>query len=421
MDKDLLQKIKLRYGVVGNAPALNRALHVAIQVAPIDLSVFIVGESGVGKEVIPRIIHDNSARKHNKFFAINCGSIPEGTIDSELFGHEKGAFTGAIGEREGYFGAANNGTLFLDEVGELPLATQARLLRVLETGEYIRVGSNEVRKTNVRIVAATNVNMTKAISEGRFREDLYYRLNTIPINMPPLRERGGDIELLFRKFAADISDKYGMPPIRLTEDAKQLLLRYAWPGNIRQLKNLTEQISVISSEREINREILSHYITDDLMGGSGLVPISKSAGQQHGASSLYEQEREQLFHSILKLSNEISEMKEFIKKHFNGQPTSTPLATQSETMSINVGNAKYLSTAEGQIYTSNELPKQDTPDAADFIEVNPIDDTPVSMRELEKTSIKNSLERNKGKRRKAAQELGISERTLYRKIKEYDL
>lgn len=422
MDKDILQKIKQRYGVVGNSPALNRALHIAIQVAPIDLSVFIVGESGVGKEVIPKIIHDNSARKHNKFFAINCGSIPEGTIDSELFGHEKGAFTGAIGEREGYFGAANNGTLFLDEVGELPLATQARLLRVLETGEYIRVGSNEVRKTNVRIVAATNVNMTKAISEGRFREDLYYRLNTIPISMPPLRERGEDIELLFRKFAFDISEKYGMPPIRLTDSAKQLLTRYAWPGNIRQLKNLTEQISVINSEREITREILSNYITDDLTGGNGLVPLSKASGKYHSASSLYEQERDQLFHSILKLSNEVSEMKEFIKKHFNGQAASnTPLMQHPDLMSFDTGSTKFISNQEGQIITSPDASKQEQSEATDFIEVNPIDDTPVSMRELEKASIKSSLERNKGKRRKTAQELGISERTLYRKIKEYDL
>lgn len=421
MDKNQLQKIKLRYGVVGNSPALNRALHIAIQVAPIDLSVLIVGESGVGKEILPKIIHDNSSRKHNKFFAINCGSIPEGTIDSELFGHEKGAFTGAIGEREGYFGAANNGTLFLDEVGELPLATQARLLRVLETGEYIRVGSNEVRKTNVRIVAATNVNMTKAISEGRFREDLYYRLNTIPINMPPLRDRGEDIELLFRKFAADISEKYGMPPIRLTEDAKLLLMRYAWPGNIRQLKNLTEQISVINSEREITREILSNYITDDLLGGSGLVPINKISNHNQNVSSLYEQERDQLFHSILKLSNEISEMKEFIKSHFNGQQANAPLPQQQESIPFNIGSSKFFSNTEGQIITTSDIPKQDTTDADDFIEVNPIDDTPVSMRELEISNIRNSLERNKGKRRKTAQELGISERTLYRKIKEYDL
>ena len=423
MDKDILQKIKLRYGVVGNSPALNRALHIAIQVAPIDLSVFIVGESGVGKEVIPKIIHDNSARKHNKFFAINCGSIPEGTIDSELFGHEKGAFTGAIGEREGYFGAANNGTLFLDEVGELPLATQARLLRVLETGEYIRVGSNEVRKTNVRIVAATNVNMTKAISEGRFREDLYYRLNTIPISMPPLRERGEDIELLFRKFAFDISEKYGMPPIRLTDSAKQLLTRYAWPGNIRQLKNLTEQISVINSEREITREILSNYITDDLIGGSELVPLSKSSGKYHNSSSLYEQERDQLFHSILKLSNEVSEIKDFIKTHINGQAANnTPIMHHPDLMSFDAGSTKFISNQEGQIITtSSDVSKQEHSEATDFIEVNPIDDTPVSMRELEKANIKNSLERNKGKRRKTAQELGISERTLYRKIKEYDL
>ena len=271
-----VQQIKLKYGIVGRSPALDRALDIAIQVAPTDLSVLIVGESGVGKETIPRIIHDYSSRKHNKFFAINCGSIPEGTIDSELFGHEKGAFTGAVGEREGYFGAANNGTLFLDEVGELPMATQARLLRVLETGEYIRVGSSDVRKTNVRIVAATNVNMRKAISEGRFREDLFYRLNTIPISVPPLRERKDDILLLFRKFAADISEKYGMPPIRLTDDAKDLLMQYTWPGNIRQLKNLTEQISVVCKEREITKEILSGFINPVEQQG-GIVPVNNGA------------------------------------------------------------------------------------------------------------------------------------------------
>ena len=253
-----LQPIKQRYGIVGNSGGLNRALDIAIQVAPTDLSVLIEGENGVGKEAIPRIIHDNSSRKHQKYFAINCGSIPEGTIDSELFGHEKGAFTGAIGEHEGYFGAANKGTLFLDEVGELPLSTQVRLLRVLETGEYLRVGSNEVRKTDVRIIAATNVKMKKAISEGRFREDLYFRLATIPISVPPLRDRGDDIVLLFRKFARDIAEKYRLEPIYLTEDAKQLLMLYKWPGNIRQLKNLTEQLSIISPQREITVEMLNH-------------------------------------------------------------------------------------------------------------------------------------------------------------------
>lgn len=264
MNTTELQKIKQRYNIVGNSDGLNRALDVALQVAPTDLSVLIIGESGVGKEIIPRVIHDNSPRKKEKYFAINCGSIPEGTIDSELFGHEKGSFTGAIGESDGYFGTANKGTIFLDEVGELPLATQARLLRVLETGEYIRVGGQKIMKTDVRIVAATNVNMQKAISEGRFREDLYYRLNTIPIQMPPLRDRGNDIILLFRLFAMQMAEKYHLPKITLTEDAKEVMMKYKWPGNVRQLKNITEQISVLSREREISTEILRQFIPQDV-------------------------------------------------------------------------------------------------------------------------------------------------------------
>ena len=260
MEIERLQDIKRRYKIVGNCNALNRALDVACQVAPTDLSVLIEGESGVGKEIVPRLIHDLSPRNRKKYLAINCGSIPEGTIDSELFGHEKGSFTGAIGESDGYFGVADGGTIFLDEVGELPLATQARLLRVLETGEYIRVGGQEVRKTDVRIVAATNVNVRKAITEGRFREDLYYRLNTIPIHLPPLRERGDDVVLLFRLFAMEMADKYRLPRIELTEGARQLLMKYKWPGNIRQLKNLTEQISVLSTERTISEKTLSQYI-----------------------------------------------------------------------------------------------------------------------------------------------------------------
>ena len=263
MNTEELQKIKQRYNIVGNCDALNRALDVAMQVAPTDLSVLVVGESGVGKEILPRIIHDNSPRRRERYFAINCGSIPEGTIDSELFGHEKGSFTGAIGESEGYFGIANKGTIFLDEVGELPLATQARLLRVLETGEYIRVGGTKIMKTDVRIVAATNVNMQKAITEGRFREDLYYRLNTIPIQMPPLRDRGNDILLLFRLFAMQMAEKYRLPKITLSEDAKQIMLGYKWPGNVRQLKNITEQMSVLSQERIIDAETLKRYIPQD--------------------------------------------------------------------------------------------------------------------------------------------------------------
>ena len=289
MNEAALRQVKQRYDIVGNYEGLNRALDVSLQVARTDLSVLITGENGVGKEVIPRLIHDHSARKGKKYFAVNCGSIPEGTIDSELFGHEKGSFTGAIDSREGYFGAANGGTLFLDEVGELPLSTQARLLRVLETGEYIRVGSSEVRKTDVRIVAATNLNIPKAISEGKFREDLYYRLNTIPVAVPPLRDRGEDIVLLFRKFALMMSEKYQMPPVRLTEPAKQYLMGYSWPGNVRQLKNVTENMSVTSEEREITPEILERYIPRD-SGSRQLVAV----GGQESAHS-YQNERELLF------------------------------------------------------------------------------------------------------------------------------
>ena len=285
MNTSELQKIKQRYSIVGNSDGLNHALDVALQVAPTDLSVLIIGESGVGKEIFPRVIHDHSPRKRERYFAVNCGSIPEGTIDSELFGHEKGSFTGAIGEREGYFGIANKGTIFLDEVGELPLATQARLLRVLETGEYIRVGGQEVRKTDVRIVAATNVNMPKAISEGRFREDLYYRLNTIPIQIPPLRNRGEDIILLFRLFSMQMAEKYRLPKITLTEDAKQLMLKYKWPGNVRQLKNITEQMSVLVQDREIDAKLLSNFIPQD-RESTQLATINT-----HGSHS-YENERE---------------------------------------------------------------------------------------------------------------------------------
>ena len=305
MDTSELQKIKQRYNVVGNSDGLNRALDIALQVAPTDLSVLIVGESGVGKEIIPRIIHDNSPRRKEKYFAINCGSIPEGTIDSELFGHEKGSFTGAIGESEGYFGTADGGTIFLDEVGELPIATQARLLRVLETGEYIRVGGQKIMKTNVRIVAATNVNMRKAISEGKFREDLYYRLNTIPIQMPPLRERGQDIPLLFRLFALQTAEKYKLPKITLTDKAKLLLMQYKWPGNVRQLKNITEQISVLSEKREIDAETLSQFIPQD-------PESTELATIENTGKHSYESERELLYKVLYELRGNVTELKQEI-------------------------------------------------------------------------------------------------------------
>ena len=298
-----LQQTKQRYNIVGNSDGLNHALDVALQVAPTDLSVLIIGESGVGKEIIPRVIHDNSPRRREKYFAINCGSIPEGTIDSELFGHEKGSFTGAIGESEGYFGIANKGTIFLDEVGELPIATQARLLRVLETGEYIRVGGQEIRKTDVRIVAATNVNMRKAISEGKFREDLFYRLNTIPIQMPPLRERGEDIILLFRLFAMQMAEKYRIPKITLTEEARQIMLQYKWPGNVRQLKNITEQMSVLSEKREIDAETLLHFIPRD-QDSTQLATIPNGNG-----SPSYESEREILYKILYELRGNVSDLR----------------------------------------------------------------------------------------------------------------
>ena len=304
MDVSELQKIKQRYNIVGNSDGLNHALDVALQVAPTDLSVLIIGESGVGKEIIPRVIHDNSPRRREKYFAINCGSIPEGTIDSELFGHEKGSFTGAIGESEGYFGIANKGTIFLDEVGELPIQTQARLLRVLETGEYIRVGGQEVRKTDVRIVAATNVNMRKAVSEGRFREDLYYRLNTIPIQMPPLRERGNDILLLFRLFAMQMAEKYRLPKISLSDDAKVIMLKYKWPGNVRQLKNITEQMSVLSEQREISADVLLKYIPQD-EESTQLATIPSQSGGNHS----YESERELLYKILYELRGNVSDLR----------------------------------------------------------------------------------------------------------------
>lgn len=413
INKDL-QQIKQRYSIVGNSDELNRALDIAIQVAPTDLSVLIEGENGVGKEVLPRIIHDNSTRKHQKYFAINCGSIPEGTIDSELFGHEKGSFTGAIGEHEGYFGAADKGTLFLDEVGELPLSTQVRLLRVLETGEYLRVGSNEIRKTNVRIIAATNVKMKKAIRDGRFREDLYYRLATIPISMPPLRKRGRDIELLFRKFAADIAEKYRLDPIYLTEDARELLNAYKWPGNIRQLKNVVEQLSIISKEREINADMLRAIgITDDSDPGSGLVLLRDTRNAKPEES--YEKERSMLWQQLFTLSKEIKELKELIHEGRNTAAVSQQASQYVSYSPISSdGNIKIQRPASRR---SNDSDSDYTIETAETY----VEDVPKSIKEQNTQSIMDALKRNNFNRKKAAQELGISERTIYRKIKEIGL
>ena len=419
MNTSELQKIKNRYTIVGNCDALNRALDVALQVAPTDLSVLIVGESGVGKEIIPKIIHDNSRRSRGKYFAINCGSIPEGTIDSELFGHEKGSYTGAIGESEGYFGAANGGTLFLDEVGELPLATQARLLRVLETGEYIRVGSTDVRKTDVRIVAATNINFQKAISEGRFREDLFYRLNTIPIQMPPLRERGEDVVLLFRLFAMNIAEKLKMDePVRLTDDAKELLKHYKWPGNIRQLKNLTEQMSVISRERTITPEILQQFIPQN-PDSHQLATISSNDGAHS-----FENEREILYKILFELRGNVNELRNELnglKKQLSGRTIATPeTVTPVESPSTPVEITADRDLNQPQVFIqprSTEQPRQaEEVEAEEYVEPESL-----NLTELGKQMLSKALERNGGNRKKAAQELGISDRTLYRRIKQYGL
>lgn len=414
MNTSELQKIKLRYNIVGNSDELNRALDVALQVAPTDLSVLIIGESGVGKEIIPKVIHDNSPRRREKYFAINCGSIPEGTIDSELFGHEKGSFTGAIGESEGYFGIANKGTIFLDEVGELPIATQARLLRVLETGEYIRVGGQEVRKTNVRIVAATNVNMRKAVSEGRFREDLYYRLNTIPIMMPPLRERGNDILLLFRLFAMQMAEKYKLPKIVLADDAKAIMLKYKWPGNVRQLKNITEQMSVLSEEREIDAQTLLRFIPQD----EETTQLATIAPGQGGAHS-YESERELLYKILYELRGNVSDLRRdmnSLRKQLdearqlngaNGFAAPQPLTP--------ITPVSYPAPVEKE---SEALHHPFTEDA----EVEEIHEAEtLNLNDLGKQMVEKALERNNGNRKKAAKELGISDRTLYRRIKAYKL
>ena len=440
MDNSELQKIKQRYNIVGNSDGLNHALDVALQVAPTDLSVLIIGESGVGKEIIPRVIHDNSPRRREKYFAINCGSIPEGTIDSELFGHEKGSFTGAIGESEGYFGIANKGTIFLDEVGELPIQTQARLLRVLETGEYIRVGGTEIRKTNVRIVAATNVNMRKAVSEGRFREDLYYRLNTIPIQMPPLRERGGDILLLFRLFAMQMAEKYHLPKISLSEDAKQLMLKYKWPGNVRQLKNITEQMSVLSKEREIGLDALLQFIPKD-EESTLLAPIPQQSVGQHS----YESEREILYKILYELRGNVSDLRREMNslrkqldeaRGLNGAqgfsqsqpidnsiiPANYPIdVTPSRTSDIIQSHSEMLNSHPDLIHSRPEAQEVEAEEIKDFDNEEMSENESLNLNKLGRQMIEKALERNNGNRKKAADELGISDRTLYRRIKKYGL
>ena len=401
-----LQTIKQRYNIVGNCEALNHALDVALQVAPTDLSVLIVGESGVGKEIIPRVIHDNSPRRREKYFAINCGSIPEGTIDSELFGHVKGSFTGAINDSPGYFGVANKGTLFLDEVGELPLATQARLLRVLETGEYIPVGATEVRKTDVRIVAATNVNIRQAISEGRFREDLYYRLNSIPIQIPPLRERGEDIVLLFRLFALQMAEKYRMDKVVLTEEAKQMLMRYKWPGNVRQLKNITEQISILSTERQITPEILARFIPQD-QETTQLATIHAEGDHS------FENEREILYKILFELRSNVNDMR---------REMSTLKKQMEDIKSVPASTVPTIP-ASATIPSIPTIPSPSTMEDAVAEEyVEPIKEPEnLNLDAWSRQALEKALDRNGGNRKKAAQELGISDRTLYRRLKQYGL
>lgn len=411
-----LQGIKQRFGIIGNDPALNRALDIAAQVAPTDISVLVIGESGVGKENIPQVIHALSARKHGPYIAVNCGAIPEGTIDSELFGHEKGSFTGANESRKGYFEVADKGTIFLDEVAELPLSTQVRLLRVLESKEFMKVGSSKVQKTDVRVVAATNVNVAKAVKEGRFREDLYYRLNTVQINMPPLRERGNDILLLFRKFATDFAEKYNMPIIRLDESGKQVALTYRWPGNVRQLRNITEQLSIIEQDRDIDAEILMKYLPDYKEDTHPAIMPTHQGGNADFAS-----EREILYKVLFDMKNDIAELKKEMKDLIGGN---TPQMRDND-------DALYIPQDEYSPYvTIDDKPimpsihaKVDSlhhDNVIDTHEITTHQDS-LSLTESEFNLIRKALERHNGKRKAAAQELGISERTLYRKLKEYNI
>ena len=402
-----IQQVKQRFAIIGNSPELNRAIDVAVQVAPTDLSVLVTGESGVGKESFPQIIHQFSHRKHGPYIAVNCGAIPEGTIDSELFGHEKGSFTGALADRKGYFEVADGGTIFLDEVGELPLSTQARLLRVLETGEFIRVGSSKTMKTNVRIVAATNVNLAEAITNNHFREDLYYRLNTVPIAVPPLRDRTDDILRLFRKFAADFAEKYRMPVVQLTDDARSMLTSYRWPGNIRQLKNIAEQISIIEQQREISSAILRTYLPDNSIEK---YPALYSEG--HISSSeqrSFNSEREILYQVLFDMKKDMNDLKLLVNDLMQKNGT-------------DAGNfqAKDFKTYP-PFYPTDPVQKDIRTATPNIQDTEEYVEESYSLEDMEKEAIRKALERNGGKRKNAAADLNISERTLYRKIKEYKL
>jgi transcriptional regulator with PAS, ATPase and Fis domain len=414
-----LQAVKQRFGIIGNSPLLNRAIDIAVQVSSTDLSVLITGESGVGKENFPQIIHQFSHRKHGPYIAVNCGAIPEGTIDSELFGHEKGSFTGALGDRKGYFEVADGGTIFLDEVGELPHSTQVRLLRVLEAGEFMKVGSSKVLKTNVRVVAATNLNVQEATRQGKFREDLYYRLNTVPIYIPPLRERKEDVLLLFRKFSVDFADKYRMPAIRLMEGAQQLLTNYYWKGNIRQLKNITEQISVIEQNREITEDVLRIYLPDNEME-----TLPSLLGHSTHDQRMFTNEREILYQVLFDMRKDMNDLKTLVHELMAGKQIKVPSSMEMDEFQLI--RSQYVSTPKTkEAFTPSEFApsiatksdeKQDhIEDTQEYVEDS------LSLQSVEKGVIIKALERNKGKRKQAASELGISERTLYRKINEYGL
>ena len=418
-----IQQIKQRFGIIGNAPSLNRALEVAAQVAPTDISVLVTGQSGTGKEIIPQVIHHLSTRKHGSYIAVNCGAIPEGTIDSELFGHEKGAFTGANGSRKGYFEEADGGTIFLDEVAELPQQTQVRLLRVLETGEFIRVGSSKVIKTNVRVVAATNENMDEAIRKSKFREDLLYRLSTVPIKLPPLKERKEDIHLLFRKFAADFAEKYRMPSIKLVDEAVVALTKYPWPGNIRQLKNIVEQISVIENDREISLEKMKFYLPEEVVSG-----VPALVGGKSGENDSFS-DRELIYKFLFDMKRDMNELKKLVIELLNGNKEVDLTGTQRDVLNrvysdISNEDSKKLLEAgvRDEVKEEREYAAQDdvTIVDSDYQEHIEVEES-LSLEEREMEFVKKALEKHHGKRKDAAKELGISERTLYRKIKEYNL
>lgn len=415
-----VQQTKQRFGIIGNAPGLIRAITRALQIAPIDLAVLITGESGAGKEFFPQIIHTNSSRKHGKYIAVNCGAIPEGTIDSELFGHEKGAFTGALSARKGYFEEADGGTIFLDEVGELPLTTQSRLLRVLESGEFLKVGSSTVLKTNVRIVAATNLDMVKAVSEGKFREDLYYRLSTIHIEIPPLRERADDILLLFRKFSTDFAERYRMPVIQLTDDARNVLLNYRWPGNVRQLKNITEQISIFETNREVDGATLQGYLPQYNIEK---LPARQTATPGEQDHTFFEKERKMLYKTLFEMQKELADLHAKVEEltkaaqgqaHFTPSPQSVTVARSMALAPITTAVPVHVPASKGK--TIDETEGEVIPNEAEYVE-----EQPTTLEDTERETIRKALMRNHGKRKKTAEELKISERTLYRKIKEYNL